>query len=126
MAKVRLDYEAVRYIAAKAVFEKDDNAIELIRMATYKRYGVGFMELLLNPYNRVQDSARALTIIGSLLSDCVGTCWYTLVTNEDGIKYIVNRLKGYPVEGITVKMEDTKVLAQIFKNYEIRYSGTSH
>ena len=125
MAKVRLDYEAIRFIAAKALLEKDDNAIELIRIVTYKRYGVGFIELLSNPYNRVQDSARALNIISKLLSDCIGDCWYTLVTNKDGIKYIVNRLKGYPFEGINVKIEDTKVLEQIFKSYEINYSCTS-
>lgn len=122
MAKVKLDYEAVRYVAAKALYENDKFYKELVQAVTYKKYGVGYVELISNPYKRVQDSARALSNISRILSDCYGDDWYRVVTHTNGIIAILGKLKGYSSVDVEVyKVHDDSLLLNIFRNTEIRY-----
>lgn len=93
MAIVKARLEAVRYIAAKAVYEEDETCKKIIKFVTYKRTGVGVKNLITNPYKRDGNSPYALNIVSNTLSKSIGENWYKLVVNDEGIKFILNVLR---------------------------------
>lgn len=94
MALVKVRLEAVRYLAAKAVYEENESCKKILRLTTYKRKGVGFSNLLSKPYHRDGNSPRALNIIANTLDANVGADWYKLVVSDEGINFILMKLQG--------------------------------
>lgn len=93
MALVKVRLEAVRYIAAKAVYEEDEDCKKIMRFVTYNRKGVGFRNLLSKPYYRDGNSPRALNVIADTLDANIGADWYKLVVYDEGINYILMKLQ---------------------------------
>ena len=93
MALVKVRLEAVRYIAAKAVYEEDEDCKKIMRFVTYNRKGVGFHNLLSKPYYRDGNSPRALNVIADTLDANIGADWYKLVVYDEGINYILMKLQ---------------------------------
>ena len=94
MAIVKVRLEAVRYLAAKEVYEENETCKKIMRLVTYKRKGVGFRNLFSKPYYRDGNSPRVLNIIADTLDAKVGANWYKLVVSDEGINYILMKLQG--------------------------------
>lgn len=94
MAIIKVRLEAVRYLAAKAVYEEDETCKKIMKLVTYKRRGVGFNNLLVRPFYRDGNSPRALNVIADTLDTNVGVNWYKLVVSDEGINYISGVLQG--------------------------------
>ena len=92
MALVKVRLEAVRYLAAKALYEEDETCKKIMQIATYKRSGVGMKNLITNPYYRDGNSPYILNKIADMLSKSVGNDWYKLLLTNEGIKFILNIL----------------------------------
>ena len=92
MALVKVRLEAVRYLAAKAMYEGDDNCKKIMQIVTYKRSGVGMKNVIANPYYRDGNSPYSLNIIADMLSKNVGDNWYKLILTDEGINFISNVL----------------------------------
>lgn len=92
MALVKVRLEAVRYLAAKAVYEEDETCKKIMKFVTYKRTGVGVKNLITSPYLRNGNSPYILNKIADILSKNVGDNWYKLVPKDEGIKFILNVL----------------------------------
>lgn len=88
MAIIKIQLEAVRYIAAKAVYENDELCKSIISSTTYGRRGVGFNNLIDFPYHRDANSPRACNVIADTISKKLGDDWYKLLVDNDGIQYI--------------------------------------
>lgn len=122
MAKIVLEYEAVRYLACKAVFGKNEDALDIVMYLTYNKRGAGFKNLLVNPYNRVADSPRALAIISNTISKAVGDAWYLLVTTDEGIKHISKCLRGSSSElAISPEVCTEEYALDVFKRAEFDF-----
>lgn len=94
MAIIKVRLEAVRYLVAKAVYEENETCKKIIKLVTYKRKGVGFHNLLVEPFYKDGNSPRALNVIADTLDTKVGTNWYKLVVSDEGINYISMVLQG--------------------------------
>ena len=92
MALVKVRLEAVRYLAAKALYENDDACKKIMQIVTYKRSGVGMKNVIANPYYRDGNSPYSLNIIADMLSKNVGDNWYKLILTDEGINFISNVL----------------------------------
>lgn len=92
MALVKIRLEAVRYLAAKALYGDDNDCKNIMRFVTYKSTGVGVKNLITNPYLRNGNSPYILNKIADMLSKSVGNDWYKLILTDDGIKFILNIL----------------------------------
>lgn len=92
MALVKVRLEAVRYLAAKALYEDDDVCKKIMQIVTYKRTGVGMKNVVTNPYYRDGNSPYSLNIIADMLSKNVGDNWYKLILTDEGINFISNVL----------------------------------
>ena len=92
MAIIKVRLEAVRYLAAKAKYEENETCKKIMSLITYKRKGVGFRNLLENPYYKDGNSPRALNVIADTLDTKVGANWYKLVVSDEGINFISNVL----------------------------------
>ena len=88
MAIIKVRLEAVRYLAAKAVYEENETCKKIMKLVTYKRRGVGFHNLLEEPFYRDGNSPRALNVIADTLDTKVGANWYKFVVSDEGINYI--------------------------------------
>lgn len=96
MAIVRVRLEAVRYLAAKALYENNEDCKKIMQLVTYKRRGVGFSNLLVEPYYKDGNSPRVLNIIADMLGNKVRDDWYKLVLSDKGIEYIASILQNKP------------------------------
>ena len=94
MAIIKVRLEAVRYLAAKAVYGEDETCKKIMKLVTYKRKGVGFNNLLSKPFYRDGNSPRALNVIANMLDTNIGDDWYKFVVSDEGINYILNVLQG--------------------------------
>ena len=88
MAIIKIQLEAVRYIAARAVYGNDELCKSIISSTTYGRRGVGFNNLIDFPYHRDKNSPRACNVIADAISKKLGDNWYKLLVDNDGIQYI--------------------------------------
>lgn len=88
MALVKVRLEAVRYLAAKALYEDDDACKKIMQIVTYKRSGVGMKNVITNPYYRDGNSPYSLNVIADMLSNNVGDNWYKLILTDEGINFI--------------------------------------
>lgn len=125
MALVKVRLEAVRYLAAKAVYEEDESCKKILRLTTYKRKGVGFSNLLSKPYHRDGNSPYILNKIADILSNSVGDNWYKLVLKDEGINFILMKLQcdntledENILSGVTLTDE---YLIKLFKQKEILF-----
>lgn len=94
MAIVKVRLEAVRYLAAKALYDKDETCKKIMDLVTYKRRGVGFQNLLERPYYKDANSPRALNIIADIFEANFGDSWYKLVATIVGLEYMLKVLQG--------------------------------
>ena len=94
MALIKVRLEAVRYLAAKALYEDDDACKKIMQIVTYKRSGVGMKNVITNPYYRDGNSPYSLNIIANTLDANIGADWYKLVVSDEGINYISMILQG--------------------------------
>ena len=125
MAIIKVRLEAVRYLAAKAVYEEDETCKKIMKLVTYKRRGVGFNNLLVEPFYKDGNSPRALNIIADTLDTKVGANWYKIVVSDEGINYILGVLQGsneVSDENILscVTLSD-EYLLNFFKQHEIMF-----
>ena len=125
MALVKVRLEAVRYLAAKALYEDDDACKKIMQIVTYKRSGVGMKNVIVNPYYRDVNSPYSLNIIADMLSKNVGDDWYKLILTDEGINFILMKLQGNNavsdeniLSGVTLTDE---YLLTFFKQKEVLY-----
>ena len=125
MALVKVRLEAVRYLAAKALYEDDDACKKIMQIVTYKRSGVGMKNVIVNPYYRDGNSPYSLNIIADMLSKNVGDDWYKLILTDEGINFILMKLQGNNavsdeniLSGVTLTDE---YLLTFFKQKEVLY-----
>ena len=130
MALVKVRLEAVRYLAAKAVYEENEACKKIMRLVTYKRKGVGFNNLLVKPFYRDGNSPRALNVIADTLDANVGADWYKLVVSDEGINYILMKLQCNDevsdeniLSGVTLTDE---YLIKLFKQKEILFANKNN
>ena len=125
MAIIKVRLEAVRYLAAKAVYEEDETCKKIMKLVTYKRRGVGFNNLLVEPFYKDGNSPRALNVIADTLDTNVGDNWYKLIVSDEGMNYILGVLQGnneVSDENILscVTLSD-EYLLKFFKQHEIMF-----
>lgn len=94
MAKIRPDYEAVRYLAGKALYDKDELCKSIMQVATFKKRGIGFKTILTDPYVRDNNSTRVVNIISEMISKSAGDGWYLFVARTEGLEFILKSIIG--------------------------------
>jgi len=130
MAIVKVKLEAVRYLAARAIYGDDKTCKEIMNFVTYKRRSVGFTNLLINPYYRDGNSPRALNIIANAIASKAGDEWYKLVISDEGINHILGVLRDEAVNPVETDLQGSTLtneyLITFFKQQEVLFVTKSN
>lgn len=127
MAIIKVHLEAVRYLAAKAVYGGNEKAKAIMGYSTYRRRGSGFSNLLEFPFYRDGNSPRAVNVIADLIAEAVGADWYKLLLTDDGISSIHGVLLGgnssFDISSSNVADIDDKTMLNFFRQQEALFDS---
>lgn len=125
MAIVKAHLEAVRYISAKGVFDRDETCRGIMDILSFNRSCQGFQYLTSSPYHRDGNTPRACNIANDMLAKRLGKDWYKLVVSKEGCSLILGVLRGEASSTEVDKYRETfqtdKELIEFFKFQEVLF-----